>query len=148
MFLSKFAKKVYLLHRRDELRASKPMQKRVFNNEKIEIIWNTAVSDLKGENLLTAIELTDRKTGEISELALNGLFMAIGHVPATKFLKGQVELDERGFIKVTNQTRTSVESVFVAGDVADHHYQQAITAAAAGCKAAIDVEQYLVELED
>lgn len=146
MFLSKFAKKVYLLHRRDELRASKPMQKRVFENEKIEIFWNKGVTDLQGEPILQKVELTDTQTKETSELALDGLFMAIGHIPNTKFLEGQIELDAHGFIKITDSTKTNVTSVFVGGDVADPHYQQAISAAGSGCKAALDAEKYLSQL--
>ncbi len=143
MFLTRFASRVYLIHRRDEFRASKPMQQRVFENEKIEILWNKSVSDMKGENLLEGIELTDTQTDEKSDLALDGLFVAIGHVPNTKFLKGHLELDERGFLIVDRHTRTKVPSVFVAGDVSDPHYQQAITAAGAGCMAAMDAESYL-----
>lgn len=146
MFLSKFAKKVYLLHRRDELRASKPMQKRVFENEKIEILWNKGVTDLQGDPVLQKVELTDTRTDEKSFLDLDGLFMAIGHVPNTKFLESQIDLDSHGFIKVSDTTKTNVESVFVAGDVADPHYQQAISAAGSGCKAALDAEKYLGRL--
>lgn len=146
MFLSKFAKKVYLLHRRDELRASKPMQKRVFENKKIEILWNKGVTDLQGEPVLKKIELTDTQIKTTSELEIDGLFMAIGHTPNTKFLENQIELDSHGFIKVTNSTRTNIESVFVAGDVADPHYRQAISAAGSGCKAALDAEKYLSQI--
>lgn len=144
-FLTRFASKVYLIHRRDEFRASKPLQKRVMENEKIEILWNKSVTDMKGEPALQTVELTDSQTGEKSELELNGLFVAIGHSPNTKFLGKALELDDRGFIKVENHTRTHIPSVFVAGDVSDPHYQQAITAAGAGCMAALDVERYLAE---
>jgi thioredoxin reductase (NADPH) len=146
MFLTKFAEKVYQLVRRDEMRASKPMQQRVFDNPNIEVIWNTAPSDLKGENKLEFAELTDTQTGEKKDLAIDGLFVAIGHTPNTKFLGDQVELD-RGFVKVSNHTKTNVKSVFVAGDVADPHYQQAIIAAGSGSKAALDAEAYLAEKE-
>ncbi|NCP67693.1 thioredoxin-disulfide reductase [bacterium] len=145
-FLTKFADKVYLVHRRKELRASKPMQKRVFENKKIEMIWNQNVTELRGEPTLKSVELTDTDTGAKSELEIDGLFMGIGHDPATKFLDDSIEL-ENGYIKVTNQTGTSVPSVFVGGDVADWHYQQAITAAGFGCKAALDAEAYLTSLE-
>lgn len=145
-FLTKFADKVYLIHRRNELRASKPMQKRVMENEKIEIIWNQNVTELRGETVLESVELTETDTGKKSELKIQGLFMAIGHDPATKFLDDSIEL-ENGYIKVLNQTNTSVPSVFVGGDVADPHYQQAITAAGFGCKAALDAEAYLTNLE-
>lgn len=146
MFLTKFASKVYLLHRREELRASKPMQQRVFDNPKIEIIWNTGVTDLIGENLLEKVELTDTQNGAVSEIELNGLFMAIGHTPNTKFLEGQINLTPQGFIEISGNTKTNVKSVFVGGDVSDPHYQQAISAAGSGCKAALDVEAYLSEL--
>lgn len=145
MFLSKFAKKVYLIHRREELRATKPMQKRVFENEKIEVVWNKAVTNLEGANALEKVELTDTQTNERSELKLDGLFMAIGHSPNTKFLEGQIDLDARGFIKVSDKTKTNVASVFVGGDVSDPHYQQAITAAGGGCAAAMDAEMFLGE---
>ncbi len=144
MFLTKFASKVYLIVRRDELRASKPMQKRVNENPKIEILWNTSVTELKGDNLLSAAELTDTQNGKTKELKLDGLFMAIGHTPNTAFLGGQLETDH-GYLVVRDHTRTKIPSVFVAGDVSDYRYQQAVTAAGAGCMAAIDVESYLSE---
>ncbi len=146
-FLTKFAEKVYLIHRRKELRASKPMQKRVFENDKIEVIWNQNVTDLKGETVLESVELTDTDTGEKSELKIQGLFMGIGHDPSTKFLNDSLELTN-GYIKVKNHTNSSIPSVFVGGDVADWHYQQAITAAGWGCMAALDAENYLNSLED
>jgi thioredoxin reductase (NADPH) len=143
MFLTKFASKVYLLHRRDELRASKPMQKRVIENPSIEIIWNTAVTELHGEEKLQSVTLTDTQNGETSLLEIEGLFMAIGHTPNTGFLDGVLETDKAGYLVVGDHTKTSVPSVFVAGDVSDHHYQQAITAAGAGCMAAMDAEHFL-----
>lgn len=146
MFLTKFATKVYQLVRRDEMRASKPMQKRVLENPNIEVIWNTAPSALKGENKLEAVELTDTQTKEVRDLEVDGLFVAIGHTPNTGFLEDNIELD-RGFIKPINHTNTSVPSVFVAGDVADPHYQQAVVAAGSGSKAALDVESYLAGKE-
>lgn len=145
-FLTKFADKVYLVHRRKELRASKPMQQRVFDNDKIEVIWNQNVTELRGDPLLESVELTDTDTGEKSELKINGLFMGIGHDPSTKFLDDSLELTN-GYIKVENHTNTSVPSVFVGGDVADWHYQQAISAAGWGCMAALDAEAYLTSLE-
>lgn len=141
-FLTKFADKVYQLVRRDEMRASKPMIQRVMDNPKIEIIWNTAPSELKGANKLEKIELTDTQTGETRDLELDGLFVAIGHTPNTGFLGDNIELD-RGFIKIHDHTKTNVPSVFVGGDVADPHYQQAVVAAGSGCKAALDAEAYL-----
>ena len=143
IILSKFAKKVYILHRRDSLRASLPMQKKVFEDEKIEILWNKDVTNLKGSVLLEEVELTDTQTNEISSLNLNGLFMAIGHTPNTKFLEGQIDLNKWGFIEIKNDTRTNVPSVFVGGDVSDPKYQQAIVAAGSGCQAALDVQEYL-----
>ncbi len=143
MFLTRFASKVYLLHRRDTLRASEPMIARVKENEKIEIIWNTSVTDLRGEPTLSSVELTDTQTKETSELKIDGLFMAIGHTPNTKFLEGHIDLGKGGYVDVKNHTRTNIPSVFVAGDVSDHYYQQAITASGVGCQAAIDVESFL-----
>ena len=144
MFLTRFAAKVYLIVRRDELRASKPMQKRVHENPKIEILWNRSVTQLNGETVLESVQLTDNQSKKISEMPLDGLFMAIGHDPNTKFLDDILETD-KGYLKVKNNTRTSVKSVFVAGDVSDYHYQQAITAAGAGCMAAMDAEAFLAE---
>ncbi len=142
-FLTKFASKVYLIHRRDSLRASKPMQQRVFENEKIEIIWNKAVSDLKGEIKLESLELTDTQDKSTSELPVDGLFMAIGRIPSTGFLKGHLDMDDKGYLQIKNHTHSNIPSVFIAGDCADPHYQQAVVAAGMGCKAALDVEHYL-----
>ena len=142
MFLTKFATKVYQLVRRDEMRASKPMQQRVFDNEKIEVLWNTAPTDLKGDSKLTAVELTNTQTKEIKTLKIDGLFVSIGHTPNTGFLGKSVELNH-GFVVVKDHTKTNIPSVFVAGDVADPHYQQAIVAAGSGSKAALDAEAYL-----
>lgn len=146
MFLTKFAKKVYLIHRRGELRASKPMQQRVFDHEKIEVIWNQNVTELRGDNLLESVELSETDSDKKSELSLDGLFMAIGHIPNTKFLDKSIDLLPNGFIDVKNHTQTNIPSVFVAGDVSDHRYQQAITAAGSGCMAALDAEHYLSNL--
>lgn len=146
MFLTKFATKVYQLVRRDEMRASKPMQQRVFDNPNIEVIWNTSPTDLKGENKLEAVELKDRITGEIKDLPIDGLFVAIGHNPNTEFLGDQIELDH-GFIVVKDHSKTNVKSVFVGGDVSDPHYQQAVVASGSGCKAALDAENYLASKE-
>ena len=144
-FLTRFAEKVYLIHRRDELRASKPMQKRVLEHEKIEVLWNKNISNIWGDKKVEGIELVDSVTDETSELKLDGIFVAIGHSPNTQFLQGQIDLLENGYAHVQNQTRTNVPSVFVAGDVSDYHYRQAITAAGAGCMAAMDVEKFLEE---
>ncbi len=146
-FLTKFASKVYLIHRRNELRASKPMQKRVFDNDKIEIIWNQNVTELRGENKLESVELTESDTGEKSELKIDGLFVAIGHTPNTSIFEGQLAMKDSGYLKVEGNTKTSIPSVFVAGDVSDDHYRQAITAAGLGCMAALDLEHYMAGKE-
>lgn len=145
LFLTKFASRVYIIHRRDQFKASKIMQERVFKNEKIEIIWNNLVKEIKGIDKVNSVVLENTNTQDITELKLDGVFIAIGHVPNTQFLQGQIELDEHGYIKTfdVNQTHTSVEGVFVAGDVFDHRYKQAITAAGSGCKAALEAEKYL-----
>ena len=149
-YLSKFASKVTMFVRRDVLRASKIMQDRVLNNEKIEIMWNTSVTDVLGDEKITGVKLVNNKTGEESEMSLSGLFLAIGHTPITGFLDGQLETDETGYLvlKDPGRSTTSVEGVFAAGDVADHVYRQAVTAAGMGCKAAIDAERWLAEQGD
>jgi thioredoxin reductase (NADPH) len=146
LFLTKFASKVTLVHRRDELRASKIMQDRAFANPKITFHWNALVEDVYGESKLEGARLRDTVTGEMSELPVTGLFVAIGHTPTTELFKGQLEMDENGYIVTEGgSTRTSVEGVFAAGDVQDHIYRQAITAAGSGCMAAIEVERWLAE---
>lgn len=146
-YLTKFASKVYMIHRRDELRASKIMRDRALNNKKIEVLWNRTVVDVLGDETITGVRLKDTVTGDKSDMPLGGLFLAIGHTPITKFLEGQLDLDPAGYIKLadTYRSTTSVEGVFAAGDVADHVYRQAITAAGMGCKAAIDAERWLAE---
>lgn len=148
-FLTRLVEKVYLIHRRDEFRASKIMQEKAKSNPKIEIIWNSVVSEIKGENKVQSVTLTNTVDNSTSELNLEGIFIAIGHDPNTKFLAGSLELDEKGYIltKNGNQTETSVPGVFVAGDVFDFRYRQAVTAAGSGCKAALDAEKYLTETE-
>ncbi len=144
-YLTKFARKVYMIHRRDQLRASKIMRDRALNNEKIEVLWNKVVVDVQGDETISGIVLKDTNSDAQSELKVGGLFMAIGHTPITEFLDGQLELDEKGYIKLedTYRSTTSVEGVFAAGDVADSVYRQAVTAAGMGCKAAIDAERWL-----
>ena len=149
-FLTRFACKVYLIHRRDELRASKIMADRALANEKIEPVWDTTVTeyltDDKGE--MRAVTLKNLKSGDESELEVKCVFVAIGHVPNTGFLEGLVELDENGYIlQQPGSTRTNVGGIFAAGDVADHIYRQAVTAAGNGCAAALDAERYLAEHE-
>lgn len=147
--LTKFASKVYLIHRRDNLRASKIMQKRATTHPKIEIIWNTTVEGAQGNgNQLTALSVKDVTNGKTRELAVGGLFYAIGHKPNTEIFEGQLDLDETGYIKtVPGTTKTSVEGVFAAGDVQDKNYRQAITAAGSGCMAALEAERWLESLE-
>ncbi len=144
MFLTKFASKVTVIHRRDHLRASKIMQDRALANEKIEFRWNSQVIDLIGEHSLEAVLVQDTVTGEQATLPMTGLFVAIGHVPNTDLFKGQLDLDENGYLQtVPGRSLTNVEGVFGCGDVQDHTYRQAITAAGSGCMAAIDAERWL-----
>jgi thioredoxin reductase (NADPH) len=143
-FLTKFASKVYVIHRRDSLKASKIMQKRSFDNPKIEFIWNSAVSELKGDVKLTGVVLENTQTGEKSDLDLDGLFIAIGNDPRVWLVENQVELTAERFIKVEGRSsKTSLPGVFACGDVIDPTYRQAITAAGSGCVAALDAEHYL-----
>ena len=146
-YLTKFASKVYMIVRRDVFRASKIMADRALNNPKIEVLWNTKVAEVYGDEKITGIKLESTKDGSFRDLDIAGLFMAIGHTPITEFLDGQLETDETGFVKLADPYRsfTSVEGVFAAGDVADTVYKQAITAAGMGCKAAIDAERWLAE---
>lgn len=145
-FLTKFATRVTVVHRRDQLRASKIMQDRARKNPKIGFIWNVAVEEILGDPLVTGVRLRDVKTGTVMEKACNGLFVAIGHSPNTKLFAGQLDLDEKGYIKTHDGTHTSLPGVFAAGDVQDHRYRQAVTAAGSGCMAAIDCEHYLEAL--
>ncbi len=147
-YLSKFASKVYLVHRRDQFRASKVMQDRAFNNKKIEIVWDTVLLGVEGAEQLEQAKLHNLKTGKEYSLDAGGLFYAIGHKPNTAFLEGQVKLDEDGYIVTQpGTTKTSVTGVFAAGDVQDKRYRQAITSAGTGCMAALDAEHYLAALE-
>ncbi|RZT14737.1 thioredoxin reductase (NADPH) [Kribbella sp. VKM Ac-2569] len=148
-FLTKFAKKVHLVHRRDELRASKIMADRAYANDKIEFQWNSAVDKIHGDDKLTHLTLKDTVTGETRELPATGLFIAIGHDPRSELVKGQVDLDAEGYVLVKpNTTETNLPGVFAAGDLVDHTYRQAITAAGTGCAAALDAERFLATLED
>ena len=143
-FLTKFATKVYVIHRRDTLKASKIMQQRSFDNPKIEFIWNSGIAELKGEGKLEGVVLENTVTGEKTDLALDGLFIAIGNDPRVWLVENQVELTEERFIKVDGRSsRTTLPGVFAAGDVIDPTYRQAITAAGSGCVAALDAEHYL-----
>ena len=145
IFLTKFASKVHIIHRRDEFRASKIMQDRALSNENIEVHWNSKIEDIKGEQKVQQIILKDTKTGENKTLEMGGVFVAIGHEPNTELFKNQLEMDENGYIIQKQNTETSVKGVFTAGDVHDHRYRQAVTAAGFGCMAAIDVDKYLSE---
>ncbi|MCH7526787.1 MAG: thioredoxin-disulfide reductase [Planctomycetes bacterium] len=146
-YLTKFASKVYMIHRRDQLRASKIMARRAMDNPKIEFLWNKVVTDVLGDDMITGIRLADTGAGQESTLEVNGLFLAIGHRPATDFLKGQLELDDNKYIALQDAYRstTSVDGVFAAGDCVDHVYRQAVTAAGMGCKAALDAERWLAD---
>jgi thioredoxin reductase (NADPH) len=143
-FLTKFASKVTIVHRRDEFRASAIMAKRALDNPKIDVIWNAEVSEIHGTDEVTGVTLTDTVTGETSEMPIDGVFVAIGHKPNTELFAGTIDLDDKGYIVLKDRsTRTNVEGVFAAGDVADSIYRQAITAAGTGCRAALDAERWL-----
>jgi thioredoxin reductase (NADPH) len=147
MFLSKFASQVYIIHRRDTLRASKPMQERVFANPKIEMVWDSAVEEILFDEVkgVTGLKVKNLKSGKVEERATDGFFLGIGHTPNVGFLNNQITLDDKGFIDGTNSPDTNIPGVFACGDVMDHEYQQAITAAGTGCQAAMKVEKYLEE---
>ena len=145
-FLTKFGSKVYMVHRRDELRASKIMQERALKNEKLEIIWDTVFEDAVGQDYVTGAKIKNVKTNEVKELEVAGIFYAIGHTPNTSVFKGQIDLDAKGYITLKPGTQeTSVEGVFAAGDVHDQKYRQAVTAAGTGCAAALEAERWLAE---
>jgi thioredoxin-disulfide reductase len=148
-FLSRFAKSVTVVHRRDTLRASKAMQERAFADPKIKFAWDSEVAEIHGDQKLSGLTLRNTKSGETTELPATGLFIAVGHDPRTELFKGQLELDDEGYLKVeAPSTRTNVRGVFAAGDVVDHTYRQAITAAGTGCAAALDAERFLASLAD
>ena len=147
-FLSRFASKVYLVHRRDELRASAIMAERAFADPKIEMVWNSEVAAIHGDDKLSGLTLRDTTNGETRELPVTGLFVAIGHDPRSELVTEQVHLDDEGYVLVDQpSTRTNLEGVFACGDLVDHTYQQAITAAGSGCAAALDAERHLADLE-
>ncbi|MEU0299780.1 thioredoxin-disulfide reductase [Streptomyces sp. NPDC006175] len=148
-FLSRFAKSVTIVHRRDSLRASKAMQDRAFADPKIKFAWNSEVATVHGDQKLSSLTLRNTQTGETSELPVTGLFIAVGHDPRTELFKGQLDLDDEGYLMVdAPSTRTNLKGVFGAGDVVDHTYRQAITAAGTGCSAALDAERFLAALSD
>ncbi len=148
-FLTRFARSVTIVHRREALRASAIMQERAFSNEKIKFVWNAAIEEVLGETSMTGLRVRDLKTGEVTDLALTGLFVAIGHDPRSELFAGQLHRDDEGYVLVDAPTTlTNVPGVFAAGDVVDHTYRQAITAAGTGCAAALDAERYIADLED
>ncbi len=146
-FLSKFAKSIQVVHRKDKLRASRILQERAFENPKIKFQWNTVVAEIDGDRKVHSVTLQDVLNNETIRVDIGGIFIAIGHDPNTMIFKEQLDMDESGYLKVQNHTLTSVEGVFAAGDVHDHRYRQAVTAAGFGCMAAMDVEKYLREKE-
>ncbi len=145
MALANYAGKVTIIHRRDQLRACQLLQERVFANKKINFVWNSVVEDILGENRVEGVKLKNIQTGETSTMSVDGVFIAIGYSPNTGILKGQIQLDDYGYVVVHNETKTSVDGVFAAGDDQDFRYKQAITAAGSGAKAALDVVKYLQE---
>jgi len=147
LFLTRYVDELVIVHRRDTLRADPVLQERAFSNPKVRFIWDSTVTEILGEDQVTGVRLVNLKTGEESTLEADGVFPYIGHVPNTWLFKGQIDLDESGFIVADERTRTNVPGVFAAGDVVDYIYRQAITAAGDGCKAAMEVTWYLAEQE-
>ena len=145
LYLTKFANEVLLIHRRDELRASQIMQERAFASDRMRFLWNTTVEEVLGEDVITGLRLRDTVTREASEIEVGGMFVAIGHIPNTEFLRGQVDLKENGYVDMPTpwRTETNVPGVFAAGDVMDDYYRQAVSAAGTGCMAALDAERFL-----
>ncbi|MBI2594021.1 thioredoxin-disulfide reductase [Candidatus Daviesbacteria bacterium] len=145
--LSKIASKLYVVHRRDQFRAQKALVDLVLSKPNVEVIFNKTIEEILGDNMVNGVKLKDKVSGQISQMPIDAVFIAIGHKPSTEFLKGQVELDEKGYVKVTDEVFSSVPGVFVAGDVSDFKYRQAVTAAGAGTKATFEVEHYLEHLK-
>jgi thioredoxin reductase (NADPH) len=148
VFLTKFASRVRIIHRRDQLRAGFALQERAKRNEKIEFVWDTIVTEINGDGAVESVEVKNVKTGEISKLLADGVFVYIGHYPNSQLFKGALEMDEHGYLITDRLTRTSLPGVFAAGEIADSVFRQVVTSAGEGCKAAIQVERYLAELED
>lgn len=146
-YLSKLAKLVTVVHRRDQLRAQPALQELVKSKKNVEFIWNSVVDEILGQSKVEGVKLKNTQDGKIRKLQVDGVFIAVGHKPNTDFLKGQLPLDEKGYVVVKNETHTRIDGVFVAGDVADYHYRQAVTAAGMGCKASFDAEEYLENLK-
>ncbi|MCA9386675.1 thioredoxin-disulfide reductase [Candidatus Dojkabacteria bacterium] len=147
-FLTRFASKVYIIHRREEFRASKIMAERALKNEKIEVLWNTEVREVLGEETVTGLKIFNNKENKESNLDVSGMFLAIGHIPSTQFLTDLLDLDENGYVKTMNDVETNVPGIFVAGEIQDHVYKQAITTAADGCKAALKAQRWLEGSEE
>lgn len=145
IFLTKFVKSVKLVHRRSKLKASKILQDRAFSNSKIEFLWNSFIKEIHGTTKISSVTIKNIETEVENELEIGGLFIAIGHEPNTSIFKGQIEMDDKGYIKINNGTRTNIEGVFAAGDVHDYKYRQAITAAGYGCMAALEIEKWIAE---
>lgn len=143
MVLTKYATQVSIIHRRDSFKASHAMQEKVKNNPKIKIMWDSVVTEITGDPKVQSLKVQNVKTNEVSEMEVDGVFVAIGHLPSTKLFQGKIDLDEKGYIKVKDHTKTNVPGIFVAGDVHDHHYKQAVTAAGFGCMAGLDALSYL-----
>ncbi|UCC85581.1 MAG: thioredoxin-disulfide reductase [Anaerolineales bacterium] len=148
VFLTKFASRVRVIHRRDQLRAGSTLQERAKRNQKIEFIWNTVVTEINGNGAVESVQVKDVNTGEVSTLEAEGVFIYIGHYPNSQLFKGKLKMDEEGYLIADRRTCTSVPGVFAAGEIADPIFRQVITSAGEGCKAAIQVERYLAELED
>ena len=147
LVLTKYASEITIVHRRDAFRASDIMQKKVLANPKIKVIWNSEVAEVMGDIRVMGVKIKNNQTNEVAEMPIDGVFVAIGHSPMTSIFQGKIELDAKGYVAVKDHTKTSVEGVFVAGDVHDHHYRQAVTAAGFGCMAAMDVEKWLESLK-
>jgi thioredoxin reductase (NADPH) len=148
VFLTKFARRVHIIHRRDQLRAGQTLQDRARRNEKIDFVWNTVVTEITGNGAVESIQLENVDTGDVSTLETDGVFIYIGHYPNSQLFKGKLKMDEHGYIIADQRTRSSVPGVFAAGEIADPIFRQVITSAGEGCKAALEVEKYLAELED
>jgi thioredoxin reductase (NADPH) len=145
LFLTKYAIEVVVVHRRNELRATKIMQRRALSNEKVKFVWDSVIEEVLGEKKVEGVKVRNVTTGDLSIIACDGVFVAIGYRPNTKIFERQIALDEKGYVLSTKGTKTSVDGVFVAGDVHDHKYRQAVTAAGEGCRAAIDALAYIEE---
>jgi thioredoxin reductase (NADPH) len=146
-FLTKFANSVTIIHRRDSFRASKIMQDKTLSNPKIKVIWDSAIEEVLGKEKVEGVRIANLKSGQKKEMKIDGIFVAIGHSPNTKFLNGQLKFDQKGYIATTEEVKTDIEGVFAAGDVVDHLYRQAVTAAGSGAKAAIEARSYLYQIK-